>query len=151
MDAAARMSPIGNVVITGGEPTIQMDDLQKLVGKLKECGYHVTIETNGTAQLDSNFADVIMVSPKDLQTADKWVDKFEAEDNVYLKFVVNKGNIANILEWAKNQNLTRLILMPQGITPQEVIEGSFYILEALMEQKADHIICPRTHILLGLR
>lgn len=55
------------VVLTGGEPTIQdFDSLKELVYKLKDLGYYVAIETNGTKKIDKVHlpVDWITISPK---------------------------------------------------------------------------------------
>ena len=50
------------VVITGGEPSLQIDDA--LVGRLHQAGYYVAIETNGTHALPDAI-DWVTWSPKD--------------------------------------------------------------------------------------
>ncbi len=49
------------VICTGGEPGLQLDE--ELIEKLKQKGFEVAIETNGTVQLPSNI-DWICLSPK---------------------------------------------------------------------------------------
>jgi len=51
-----------HVVLTGGEPTLQMD--QELCFKLKEMGYYVAVETNGSNLIDHQWVDWITFSPK---------------------------------------------------------------------------------------
>lgn len=51
-----------HVVITGGEPSLQLTDT--LVEKLHKAGKFVTVETNGTHPLPHNI-DWITLSPKD--------------------------------------------------------------------------------------
>ncbi len=41
----------GGVTFTGGEPTIQIDELSDVLKKLKQEGIHTAIETNGTSRL----------------------------------------------------------------------------------------------------
>lgn len=50
-----------NIILTGGEPSLQVDD--EIVTFLKERGYYLAIETNGTKELP-NGIDWICVSPK---------------------------------------------------------------------------------------
>ncbi|MBR2837627.1 MAG: 7-carboxy-7-deazaguanine synthase QueE [Kiritimatiellae bacterium] len=53
-----------SVVLTGGEPTIQ-DGMPELVAALKEKGFWIAVETNGTAAPDwLAFADYVACSPK---------------------------------------------------------------------------------------
>lgn len=51
-----------NVIITGGEPTIS--DLTPLLKELKDKGYWIAIETNGTNDIDYRYIDYIATSPK---------------------------------------------------------------------------------------
>ncbi|NWO18848.1 7-carboxy-7-deazaguanine synthase QueE [Leptotrichia sp. oral taxon 223] len=51
-----------SVIITGGEPTMQ--DLKPLCKKLKEKGFWIGIETNGTNDVGYEFIDYIATSPK---------------------------------------------------------------------------------------
>jgi len=53
--------PSKNVIITGGEPTLQ--NLSPIVYQLKSEGYWLAIETNGSFIVNDNF-DWITVSPK---------------------------------------------------------------------------------------
>lgn len=58
--------PAAHVVITGGEPTLQLT--ASLVDKLHDAGKFVQIETNGTRLLDPSLADKIdwiTCSPKE--------------------------------------------------------------------------------------
>jgi len=49
------------VVLTGGEPALQID--RELVEALKDAGFYVAIETNGTLPIPDNI-DWVCVSPK---------------------------------------------------------------------------------------
>lgn len=51
-----------NVIITGGEPTIS--DLTPLLKELKNRGYWIAIETNGTNNIGYDYIDYIATSPK---------------------------------------------------------------------------------------
>ncbi len=53
--------PCSRICLTGGEPSLQLD--QPLVDKLKEAGYILHIETNGTRSLPQGI-DWVTVSPK---------------------------------------------------------------------------------------
>ena len=53
-----------SVILTGGEPTIQKE-MPELVAALKEKGYWVAVETNGTRDADwLGFVDYVACSPK---------------------------------------------------------------------------------------
>jgi len=55
-----------NVIITGGEPAIQMDGLMDLVRRLRgwKPAWNIGIETNGTIDISGLGLDWITVSPK---------------------------------------------------------------------------------------
>lgn len=57
---------IRHIVITGGEPFLQVEALQQLCGQLKKNRYHLTVETNATL-FDAALAahiDLFSLSPK---------------------------------------------------------------------------------------
>lgn len=59
----AAMGPAGRfVVCTGGEPLLQLDDA--LVTALRQRGFTVAIETNGTLALPAGGVDWVCMSPK---------------------------------------------------------------------------------------
>ena len=59
----ARFRP-KSVVLTGGEPTT-VDGMPELVAALKERGYWIAVETNGTGDADwLRFVDYVACSPK---------------------------------------------------------------------------------------
>ena len=53
--------PGRHIVITGGEPTLQLDDA--MVAALKNAGFHIQIETNGTRPAPAGV-DWVTCSPK---------------------------------------------------------------------------------------
>ncbi len=64
--AAIGVHPARHVVITGGEPSLQLD--AELPGELRSRGYYVQIETNGSVALSADVLDMIdwvTCSPKD--------------------------------------------------------------------------------------
>ncbi len=59
---AIAVFPARHIVITGGEPTLQLDDT--LLNTVKDLGFYVQIETNGTRPVPSGV-DWVTCSPKD--------------------------------------------------------------------------------------
>ena len=59
--AASQWSDCGFIVLTGGEPSLQVDDT--LVEALHREGFYIAIETNGTHPLPKNI-DWVTLSPK---------------------------------------------------------------------------------------
>ena len=49
------------VVLTGGEPLLQVDN--ELINKIKKAGYNIAVETNGTKEIPKGI-DWVCVSPK---------------------------------------------------------------------------------------
>lgn len=62
------------IVFTGGEPALQITE--SLVSELKDAGFYVAIETNGTRNLPSNI-DWISCSPKTKSIALTQVDELK--------------------------------------------------------------------------
>jgi organic radical activating enzyme len=140
-------SDVTHVVITGGEPTIQ-PELNELITNLKELGKIITIETNGTNMISNpQLVDKIMVSPKDMASAEKWLGIQNAE----FKFVINEKNIDSTLQWLRQKGITKAYLMPMSNQANDALMGSVYILDKITENHDDHIICPRLHLLMGLK
>jgi len=67
-----------HIILTGGEPALQLDINKKgyseFIRKLREAGYYIQIETNGTIKLPNNI-DWITVSPKDIEYPKSWIIK----------------------------------------------------------------------------
>lgn len=147
LDMVCQASDVTHVVITGGEPTIQ-PELNELITNLKELGKIITIETNGTNMISNpQLVDKIMVSPKDMASAEKWLGIQNAE----FKFVINEKNIDSTLQWLRQKGITKAYLMPMSNQANDALMGSVYILDKITENHDDHIICPRLHLLMGLK
>ncbi len=110
------------VVITGGEPTLQMSDLSRLITLLYEEGKEIHNETNGTntiANSDLKKLHYVVVSPKRGSHVD--LDFWAEKENVHLKFVI--GPVAwcwpaEILEkLAPSLPRERVWMMPFGVDP----------------------------------
>ncbi len=99
-----------NVILTGGEPLLQVDD--KLVNYLKRRKYNVAVETNGTISSNIDF-DWVCVSPK---TPDNWLLK--EGDELKIIYPQNKFNLHTLLKLKfkhfflqpKDDNLSRINL-----------------------------------------
>jgi len=57
--------PAIHIVITGGEPTLQLSGLYDLTERLHDEGYYVAIESNGTKRIDIEKFDHVTISPKE--------------------------------------------------------------------------------------
>lgn len=71
------------VVVTGGEPSLQLTE--SLVDKLHKHGKYVAVETNGTKKLPPNV-DWVTVSPKELYVGGKGKVVLDRADEVKVVF-----------------------------------------------------------------
>lgn len=77
------------VVITGGEPALQMDDLCELISLLRGAGKEIHVETNGTCPIPEGILEklnCIVVSPK--LGSDVDLAYWSGYGNVHIKFVI---------------------------------------------------------------
>ncbi|MFZ2471846.1 MAG: 7-carboxy-7-deazaguanine synthase QueE [Methanothrix sp.] len=80
------------VVITGGEPTLQMERLSELISLLHGHEKEIHIETNGTNPIPEEILEKIhyvVVSPK--RGSDFHLDFWADKTNVHLKFVLGNA------------------------------------------------------------
>ena len=139
---------IMNVVFTGGEPFMQLHDLTLVSQELRELGYHIAIETNGTySLLDTGIFDLIVVSPKVMGDLDKWAHV----RNAVLKFVIDQDNSVDVLREIIDYELKSVYLMPKGTTYDEIMGNSMIILDLIRRYKLDAHLGLRLHIMMGLR
>ena len=80
---AVRENPSIFVVVTGGEPALQLT--YSLVDKLHKAGRYVAVETNGTIKLPCNV-DWITVSPKKSYLGDIAEPEYKFADEVKVVF-----------------------------------------------------------------
>ena len=135
--------PCNFVVITGGEPMVD-SDLPQLVRELKTAGKHITIETAGITYIPNMSCDLMSISPKlsnsvpdevklaaihkdsklDLAVLKELIDNY----NYQLKFVVDSVNdlteIQEVLDKIGNVDTSKVMLMPQAATRDELLAKS---------------------------
>jgi organic radical activating enzyme len=162
-----------DIVITGGEPAMQAEELNELCQQLKKLNKNIfiTLETNGT--IYDKFAeliDLISISPK-LNSSVPYSTEFEKMHSsnrlnidsfkkfhlgfekglfdIQWKFVIcNENDIDDILELQKsigfkNENI---FLMPEGITNVEISTKRKMVSGLCMKYKMNYT--DRLHILL---
>lgn len=150
-----------NLVITGGEPLLQQDKLTDLLIMIDnvEDMFSVEIETNGTIkpikEFDS-FVDQYNISPKlsnSMNPAPKRkLNEFFIRNNkfaykfIYKFVIINKEDIKEVLELIDLYSIpnSKVILMPEGVTKEELIEKSQFIIEEC--KKYNFRFTPRLHI-----
>ena len=160
--------PSRHVVLTGGEPMI-MPDVEELCERIKQRDYHLTIETAATVykQVD---ADLASLSPKlsNSTPTERAGGRFaeaheknrlnvdviqrfiESSRDFQLKFVVSNEadlrEIDEILSSLRGWKPQDVLLMPEGVTQDELVERADWIIE-LCKQRGFRF-CPRLHIAL---
>lgn len=126
--------PCKIIVWTGGEPSLQMEELTKTINILKN--YSHELETNGTNHIPVEPFKTIVISPKKQALNKRLIKKCKDYDNIYFKFVTeNKKNyefwkkLADELDLSKN----KVCFMPEAKTKQKLIEKSKWLSEKTKE------------------
>jgi len=117
------------LVVTGGEPLLQQEELGKLLWLLPE--FYTEVETNGTIRPIKEFfplVDSFIVSPKFENFS--YAPIFSQWDGVTFKFVIDKEeDIKDVLQFRKEyitpydewsfESKREIYLMPQAKTTEE--------------------------------
>jgi 7-cyano-7-deazaguanosine (preQ0) biosynthesis protein QueE len=140
-----RRSRVPLLVVTGGEPLIQQQGIIALLRELGEDRRRVEIETNGTivpgAELVS-LVDQFNVSPKlanskvrlGKRVRAKTLAVLEASGKANFKFVVEEpSELLEIRELADTIGLSRVYVMPQGRSQEEIVSGMRSLVEPVAQ------------------
>jgi len=148
-----------NVVITGGEPLIQRRQLLPLVTALRERGFRLEMETNGTVGPGSlaNLIDQFNVSPKLEHSGNDGLTRIEPD--VLREFAALPGSNFKLvvqspedleeveaIRAAAGVPASRIVLMPEGRSAAELKERSAWLAEACSER--GYRFSSRLHILI---
>lgn len=159
--------PTTYLVLTGGEPMIA-PGIEELCRRLKESGYHITIETAATVWKEV-VCDLASINPKlsssTPRTGDgqQWADshertrlnldtirRFMRMPDYQLKFVVDRPDDLNEIDAILAQlgpvDPSDVLLMPQGVTAEELSERGRWVAEICKDR--GFRFCPRLHITL---
>jgi 7-carboxy-7-deazaguanine synthase len=158
-----------HVVLTGGEPMIQKE-AHHLCRELKHAGYHITIETAGTVDPDGILCDLASMSPKlnnstpdpeqfgeawvarhentraNPQVFDQWIKNY----NYQIKYVVSSLEDCEVLNamyrliYQHSIPKSKIMLMPEGITPEEIKGRQEWLIAFCKE--FGYRYCNRLHI-----
>ncbi len=128
------------LVITGGEPLLQKGEIDKLIDYLPD--HKIEIETNGTVMPTEKQLEQVQfnVSPKLHNSANRKASRIKpeviqrlAEANSTFKFVVMKNEDLDEIEqdYINGCGLDpeKVILMPQGVTADEVRANAQNVVE----------------------
>lgn len=125
-----------NVVITGGEPLLQQEELARLTTSLKSEGYKIEVETNTTiipTQKLEQTIDQYNCSPKLKTSGNRKQERecvrafhfFARSPKSIFKFVVeDKKDFAEIDDWIGKYQIPidKIYLIPQGKTADELAQ-----------------------------
>lgn len=169
---AENIGILRHLVISGGEPFLQAQNLSQLLELLKAAipDLHITIETNGTLfhRHTAELSDLISISPKLLSAARGNPKKGKSavclpvlqeflslrytnnHPDIQLKFVVaeaqDEREISEILRQLHHFTSYDLLVMPLGATPEVLASTIPLALE--MAIRNGWRFCPRMHITL---
>jgi organic radical activating enzyme len=136
-----------HLVITGGEPLLQQNALEPLATLLEGDGFYCEVETNGTILPRPTMLGAIAqwnVSPK-LKTSGMQQDRravpgalsaFRELKNAYFKFVVvEPADVEEVCRLVDKYGLSaeRVILMPEGTTPETLLLCGRWVAERCAE------------------
>ena len=148
---------IKHLVITGGEPLLQQDDLADLLSFLKP-DFYVEIETNCTILPNKMLTDLVdqwNVSPKtensgnplELYENDECYYFFANQENCFFKYVVeNESDIPEIKKFVTKYNIpeNHVQLMTQASTKEEISAREKSISE--LAKVNNFLFSPRLHV-----
>jgi 7-carboxy-7-deazaguanine synthase len=156
----ARACPARHVVVTGGEPMIAPEILP-LTQRLRDAGFHITIETAGTL-FRPVACDLMSISPKlanstpegpfaaqheRLRIQPETLVELMARYEYQLKFVIARPEDLQEVR-ALCQNLGagpgRVILMPEGVDPDRLRERGIWLAEICKQE--GYRFSPRLHV-----
>jgi len=146
---------LSNVVVTGGEP-LESPLFVPLVSALKAHGYRVEVETAGVLEPPDVPTDQWNVSlklahsgvPEVRRVLPQAIGAFIAR-GAWFKFVVAEPpDVEEVLELQRRFALRpeSILLMPQGVKREELIERSRWVWEACRDHSFR--FSPRLHILI---
>jgi len=159
---------VRHAMITGGSPTLYPNHLNRIVDLLKKKGLHVTIETEGTKFVQTN-ADFISLSPKfessapdKITQSDAWLHHcclinnytvmkrmIACHQDYQVKPVISCiEDLMEVFTLKVNLNVpaSKIYLMPQGTTSEEIIKVSPKLIEFCIEHGFNY--CPRIHTII---
>jgi 7-carboxy-7-deazaguanine synthase len=157
--------PAHHAVVTGGEPMVA-PGVEELTLGLRRRGYHITIETAATVFRPVE-CDLASLSPKlssstplereggrfaerhERQRLRPAVIRAFMDNHAYqLKFVIDRPSdldeVRALLAELPGADRERVLLMPQGVTPEEVRARGLWLVEECKRHGFRY--CPRLHI-----
>ena len=149
-----------HLVITGGEPLMQQEELGPLALSLKRRGFHCEVETNGTLVPRPEMVEAVAqwnVSPKlansgnrpERREVPQVLKAFRDLKSAYFKFVVvEPGDVEEVCSLVDRYGIPphRVVLMPEGTTAQTIEARGQWLARECMKRGFRY--STRLHILL---
>jgi 7-carboxy-7-deazaguanine synthase len=153
-------SPARLVVVTGGEPLLQQDELSVLATRLAKLGYRVEIETNGTvppSRALTAATHLFLVSPKlggFAAAADAAaringpaLSTFaETGRAVFCVVIRTEEDLAELAELEQRHGLYPIWLMPEGTRSDQILAGMSWLAQPARQRGWN--LTARLHVLL---
>ena len=150
------------LVISGGEPMLQQDNLIPLLEKLREDNYWLEVETNGTRAPNDRFIELIdqincspklsnsgLDNPVEKRIKEDALQKIASSEKTTFKFVIGSDqDIPEILSLVERFQMKQVYLMPLGKTKEEQ-ELRIKQVEQLCQQYGFKF-SPRLHVIDNL-
>jgi 7-carboxy-7-deazaguanine synthase len=159
------MFPARHAVVTGGEPLLS-PEVASLCSSLRERGYHVTVETAATVFRPID-CDLASLSPKlsnstphhraggrfalrheQARLRPGVIRAFMERSDYQLKFVIEQlsdlEEVEELLVQLPGVDREKVLLMPQGVTRDELAERGPLVAEAC--KRYGFRYCPRLHV-----
>jgi 7-carboxy-7-deazaguanine synthase len=152
--------PMKHVVVTGGEPMI-FPEVIPLTQRLKDAGFHLTVETAGTV-MQPVACDLMSISPKMSNSTPQgeWAAQHErtrerpevlselmGRYEYQLKFVIEKPadvDEARALAVRLGADPSRVILMPEGTDAEMLRQRALWLTEICKQE--GFRFSPRLHV-----
>lgn len=137
--------PCKNIIFTGGEP--MLNDLWPLARPLKQQGYHLSVESNGTVAIPEGLLDWICISPKDQMYPQVSV-KQRSGDELKCVYVGQSLSLYDDLK----EGFSHLFLQPCYDETDTVEENgrSFALTESVVKEHPDWRLSLQTHKWMGI-
>lgn len=162
---------VHSVSLTGGEPLLQADFLKDFLPKLKQAGYKIYLETNGTMPQELakiiDFVDIVAMDiklPSSTGNAGLWRQNLEflkiaMTRQVFVKIVVTGRTTAADLNKAVSliaEQDPHIALVLQPVTPQPDVKAiNPEMLERFNSIASEHLrivkVIPQMHKLYGVK